>query len=1663
MLWFLLPLVGEAPPLFFVETRADVFNSSAAIDFNKYLWDEVVDAIKKGQEPESVVIKKATEAAPPPPPGVAIELPYETSLSISGRKTIDGSFRFIKITPEKARETGVPEVRSDFILTQSLQVRILGTVGRKVTVNVDFDDTKPDKRDISVVYKGDPDEFVQEVAFGDVVLSLPSTEFAGYSKQVFGIRGYFRYRTLNIWAIASRTKGQTETKRFTGNITFVKKEISDISYIRRKYYDVAFSTPIKPASEEIWMDDLNASNDTAFTATMTVEYFQISGSSYTGRFDRLNPGVDYFMDYAKGLVIFNRTIPSNAVLAINYVKSDGSELKADTGLLKIFKDQDESTDTLKNREVKQFYSFGDIKIVRDDGRGNFIMKILDDTRVERQDIGKYPDDIAVDFELGIFEFKKKFPSQGVYDRTPTTAGFKFYTEYRTRVKTYMLRPGIVPLSERIVMDGVVLKKDIDYFIDYESGFLTFFDESKITENTVIEASYEVAPFGGLLGETVLGGRVSYQFSKFAIGFTALGSFTPQLGRIPDARNLPSSLTLYDADFSIGELKTPLFFSITGISGEVARSYKNPNTFGKAMVESMDGITSDETITTNRTSYYPKENFNIDLGNSTVNEKDMNPNISALDASNVQTLDVVSTAAQTKIVVSLSKLGVDLSKKEFMRFWIYGDGSGANMKIGIGVVGEDLDDDNILDTEDTNGNGILDTGEDTGINLGGVKWGAGNGVLDTEDLDGDGRLTSGGSLEVLDISEGWLSFNPVSGVEEVITKIDFSGWRSIRIPLKKTPALKVVKTLEFFFDKPINIKLSKIAISGLRWEPVTVFGSGSSTMTVKNNIDTLYTKLPDNILKDIYGEENAREKRFEQAVVFEYSLNPEASFYTRITYITPVDFSQHHYIKYYIYGKSITGSEEVSVRIGGSNDYWEIRTQPVLASWYEVVAELVDENNDQVPEKIRALDSRSRVVLKGNPSLTQVSVIQAGVVALSTATGEVWLNEMHLSSSRQRTGQASRLSAGVTIPGWMNTSGSIRKMDRRFETLTQQILNRDVEDINITGSITRFRFLPLSGGVSFSRVITPSAFETKDPNLVSILEEGETYSRRINAGGSFDVNVIDFGRYIIGRKLLPISGISFSGQESYTKSNILQREDISRSVNASTEFKFPRIDLIPGRFFFHPIPNSYSISGSLTKNYLLYFKSRKDLISSTDTASVFANAELIETSYNYSIGTSWQIVNFLSLTPNYSFSKTTEERIFKEDAIQFSPGLKDAASYPKRQAHGFSSGVLINFPLFSPSISYRANINETNNLPLVTDTTAYTLKTVDRSITLDTSITLSGYKIAGWLPVFNKFNFAVSNSIGKGDVYENIEYNRDMFPFLFDASSILKDSGRLKTLTLRNSERYSGTAQLFSDIITNPKAEFIKRMNLTLTLTKNVEHTEQFDSFRDVISLVWPDLIIQTGGIERIFNKPFFSDSSIQWRYSERFQETVKFSRRDEKSSSGDFSFSIFGSLRPLIAFSYTEFVDVNLQFNRKNASGFSMNNSLQLGFFYKKVSITTRGRYSKDFESDSLERATRDSNTAGFDLSMYYDTIPESFLFFKDVKAQRLVANLNAGFTRTSSSVNVGSTNIDTYTLGGGLEYTIGNNLRASMGLSSSMNKNRVIPKEDILTLEIKGGVVLQF
>lgn len=862
-------------------------------------WNEMRHLIETGQPlftplPSEVAVSTSPRGrlapAQPPPPGFTVQLPYESRLTVSGRKTIGMVFQNTSYANSTyAANQGLVSSQNSFELQQQLQVKINGQIGRKVTVNVDFDDTKEDKKDISIVYKGDPDEVVQRAAFGDINLSLPQTEFAGYSKQVFGASAELKYKALRGFFIGSRTKGTTETKEFVGNVILQRLNIPDTSYVRRKYYNYTnlngrsgdrTHNSVATLNMHVYLDSRDNTRPTAsrscpngttdcsiYSKTLSLKNIYSGLMSpttdyNTGSFTELAQGVDYTVDPSSGVITLRTPVTQSAVLAINYTPpGSGQSLAQQFGADAILLKYDENTLTqIPQTEELTHYTVGATQIVRDNGQGNFTLQLRD---LNNNAIGgnvtylaSNTGSIIMDFENGVFTLTKRLNAGGnsrfdpVYTPTPTTQS-SFFVEFRSRVKTYVLRPNIVINSEHILLNGRALTRDVDYFIDYESGFVTFFNPDQITEDSHIVATYDYSPFGiaGAQQDTLVGTRAELSLYPIApvlgqslIGSTVLYDFSPQQTAAPDIRQTSGSFFVSEADAHFKDLIfNPFPYLKSSFAVEGARSQRNPNTFGKALIENMEGIKDETTANMSKLTWqiaatpggsgafanamgivHVDNETGDNLTNNSFRTLDINPNASALPGDLTQVLEIhydLTRSQEASIAYVLSRTGVDFSKKQYVEMWVQGDGtngsaggaSGTLMDLTIGQINEDSDGtggggftdihgahplgDRTPRTEDLNYNNTLDVNEDVGWTYRNpdnttTQIGASNLALDSQDLDRNGVLDAGQPADAKDgVGVGGdigyapdaissVTFNGASGPNAV----DHSGWQFVRVPL-----------------------------------------------------------------------------------------------------------------------------------------------------------------------------------------------------------------------------------------------------------------------------------------------------------------------------------------------------------------------------------------------------------------------------------------------------------------------------------------------------------------------------------------------------------------------------------------------------------------------------------------------------------------------------------------------------------------------------------------------------------------------------------------------------------------------------------------------------------------------------------------------------------------
>ncbi len=1003
-----------------------VIEKARVMRYSQDRWNEMRQRLESGEalipqteKPLPTAERKVLPAPPPLGPGLNVVLPYESGLSISGRKVID--FK-LETTLYEQPDLGKGRVnKTDFTLDQQLQVRVKGTVGRKVTVNVDFDDTREDKRDISVTYKGDPDEVLQEAAFGDISISLPSTEFVGYSKSVFGARAelLFKPRTglakllpTQLWhryspkqwrtfLIGSRTKGITQTKRFTGQTTAQRRDIDDIRYARRKFYLLAFSTgtngiehrPIVPESEKIFLDDQDPNNfninDTTRTFALptndlilkgdgisisTAAFIGVDLSTNVGVFRQLVRGVDYTVDYVRGVVQFKRQINLRDIIVADYIPqgqalplSQTNTFSADprdprligsldlqlSGYKPILLKPDEST-FFAPRELKNYYDLGATRIVRDDGRGNFILRVLDlnnqepsvivsSTGANPKPVPRYPTDIDVDFENGFLSFissdlfksanQRPFPDD-IYNFRDVVPDFLkryvMFVEFKFRRGNFSLdQANIVSLSEQVFVDGKKMTRDVDYFIDYDVGIVTFFRPEFIRDDSIVEITYDYSPFGGQGEETVVGMRNEiYGTDNFFVGSSLLYNFQPRARGVPDLRSVTRSILVLEADVNWKNIKLGNYnwtknfdffnipglrninlnkfpIEITNLSAEFARSIKNPNTADKALIESFEGIKLEDNAVMNRDSWQIAANPGtgnpgngggafgrpyataITLGNEDVRITDINPFAPTESSERVQVLNVdynLSHSAQPYQAVSVAqtftRAGLDFytNRKQFLEVWVFGDNRNENLQFRLGNISEDSDGSRSVKTEDANRNGALGTGEDIGwsfVNpdVSTTTIGPGNGRIDSNDLDVNGRIDD-------DTANG-------NYLRESSITVNFTGWRIFQLPLDIPTTAQAewsaIKNVRMTVINPFptslagSLKIGKVSVVGTRFQPLVVEPS-TGVVTAKafaeNNQDSdTYARdlniTGDPNFTDLYELQEGESKRKEQALALEY--------------------------------------------------------------------------------------------------------------------------------------------------------------------------------------------------------------------------------------------------------------------------------------------------------------------------------------------------------------------------------------------------------------------------------------------------------------------------------------------------------------------------------------------------------------------------------------------------------------------------------------------------------------------------------------------------------------------------------------------------------------------------------------------------------------------------
>ena len=1093
--WIFLPVIFLTVPLLAEETNLNLWTAA-----EKQLYLDY---------PSSSSPQEALPVLTPFRAGIVdTELPGGSHLTIYGRKVIG-----IKYTYKEYLNAPDKEPTSSTEVDQKLQAKVQGRIGDRIFVDIDYDDSAPrsEQQKIRLTYQGKEKEFIQEVAFGDLRLSLPRTEFVTYGQSVFGGRVKAKWGDLYLTAIGSVTKGIAETKIFKGKTTFEKKDIADISYSQNKYFELYYDQEYTPAesgfsytvgSAEIWIDDQDATNNDT-SVEMTVE--PVSGdTAYTGWFDLQYAGEDYAVDYHRGVMNFYRNIGDEFVIAVAYKDVDAQRHPSSASTYRMIKRG--SNPLYYKYEFKNYYYLGAQKIDPDD----FLLRILnlnDQVVYDWASPENWVYQAQVDFDFGLLEIARPLSSTSPdvsnphWDepfRDPADPGgpspyppdpqhrYSIYTEFSHAVDVYLLRSDIVPDSERVYMDGQLLKKNEDYLIDYASGFLTFVDPSRITADTEIRVEYEYMPFVG--GQaTIMGGRLEYTPGKrFSLGASYLSQESsgvkevPQLGFSPIAHQVLEADLHFNLSSNLGSLwGGNLPVEMVG-SAEIARSFYQPNTFDAAMVENFESTKMVDETTLNEESWHlgsrPQvsggaSRDTIEISNEEVEGEKIN-SLWSKDEREILLLDYDFPGEDfwDSVTYVISTTGKDYLRMDYLELWITGGESGETVHFDLGVVSEDIDGDSHLDTEDVNGDGILNPGEDTGIDLGGTLIGENNGILDTEDLDGDGYLDTTENYATYCLSDytpeqpepptGWFHY--------LIPLKDASNWEQVQ---------SVIKHLRLWVegdDLKSTLKVAFLAPSGNRWEVKDL------TMRAVNNYDDPdYDPFTDSAFRQYYEQmytswETSEEKPRKDSGLY-LGLDPISadSGWVQETFLSSRDFTDYETLSFWLYAES--GGGDFYLRLGSDTDeggnYYEISQALNWEGWKEISVSLKDLSESE----------------QGAPSFRKINQIRAGLSqGDSDEIIKVYFSDLFLSGSREKEGLAKRITLRSDFGDSVSLTGEYKEVESTFNIIGVSPTNEELTLHRWGANLSFWKWLPLSYQWQNKETMNVSVQDTD----LSIKEEGK---------------------------------------------------------------------------------------------------------------------------------------------------------------------------------------------------------------------------------------------------------------------------------------------------------------------------------------------------------------------------------------------------------------------------------------------------------------------------------------------------------------------------------------------------------------------------------------------
>ncbi|MBR2082230.1 MAG: hypothetical protein IJ876_04380 [Elusimicrobiaceae bacterium] len=1670
---------------------------------------------------------------------------YGTSIALTGRYILG-----VNMTGKKYKSdpNSTIENRNDrsVQMDQQLQLKMQGKILDRVFVDIDYDDQREEDKTISVAYRGKPGEFVQLAEFGDINLALPQTEFIAYEKQLFGAKMHMQHKNANLYLIGSQTKGSSKQKRFVGSSVSEIVSLDDKNYVRRTYYDLTFGGNVKPlkkddgtevpvvsgaayndwrsamgsisaGTEEIYLDN-NATSYTYVPVDKTAEDV-LGGGSYQAKWELLTRGIDYTIDYARGIITFKRAIKADAAIAVDYLDTRGnrlSETLGTSGTVKFIKTPNDRSvvtsadETANKMELKTYYNIGAQKITPDNGRGNFILQLQD---ANGQQISNsyftYPTYIDIDFNTGIFNLDYRLNDSGLYDTTPISSrNLKFKIQYESTVKTYFVEAGMVVQSETVKLNGRTLTRNNDYYIDYTSGFITFYKGDQITESSVIDITYDTTG-GDNANNSVIGGRLDYKlFDKITMGATVINEGGEKPSTVPQVGAYSKNLLVYGADINGKDIKLADPLSVD-FSVEAARSIKKQNLFGYAMIDNMDDAsaqvagstifrewifaanpTASKRATFLNTLHWDSQDLpSLQINPNAIANYNDKQQVLVLNYDFTQAMEYSAVSGtdldEVSIVYPLSQVGVDLSDKTSFEITYLGEEGGPEIEINYGDIDERSDSSdgmntqcgtNVPKTEDVYCRNSLAPNEDIGWlfrNPDGSEERYNpfvhnvynyetqpNGRIDTQDLNGNGRYDNVSSENIagkFTVRASEAVWKTHSQALQITNKSDWTAVHHLRITLRKGTKTRG------------QIKIANISLSGTAWNPANQQNTSAFAVSGINNVDNsnyepifndrrsdglrvfnyLYGSL------DNYRESNNSANALDQSLRIKFntaSACTDDSCYANRNFST-MDFSQHKEFRFLLHGAVTQDSNsplnqdgtEFYLKVGTEQNYDKIIVPTNFQGWRLISVKMVDTNGDGIAD-----------------TFTNVSDASYNVRVESTraVNGLVNFREVSLilAGVQQQSG-----TSGSTGEVWLNVLHLAEAI-----TLTGDAYKGDVtirldewgsagakyvhKDSNFETPLAVSKQQETTQEEYFVKMTRIKEFPmqanlTRSTVTTPVISDSTNYNTvsMLDKGRVQKETAVVRGDFI--KEKYPNIGLEYT-QDS-TEYDVMKRKDDTHTYGATLSHTTGAFKNIQAGYHY----TTASIDYARERHSDTYYN--------TDENTQKVNAKV-----------TYQPTNNFNFTPTYSLSKS------KEDRTQYKTSGDDAIHYPKamNQNTGFNSTWKINKWL-APSVSYNITTQENNNLSVKTSNldrnTKFnigTVKTVNRNSDGGVTLTLSGSEIIPQSKLFNTLVVSSSYRLQDADAWDDVDSGFDSRKELWIRGS-LKDVGRFgyrRSMTLRDTfvstQRWSPLSKYK---LTGAMAPW-QTLTIINNFSKTIQNNEQTGTEYDSTSLTLPDVTVSISDLEKFFYaSKWLSATNLKLRYSLVKQKNIGTDEQNNKQYGGDLRFMLFHFFDTVLNYTRHETDTWDIRGNYSSQRTLDDDVSAQTSFYIGAMRITPKVLYNSH-DKWLVRGMISESYTQWIpSLNLRWDfNLPHGLKlpFINRIyrTTNRVIWNTTFTYTDKKSPVEV-KDNYHLFDATSSLDYEMSQNLRLTLSGGITVMDHAYVESEDYTAYHVAANVTVQF